>query len=69
MAGEFILKLLTESNAYLVTGGRSLTVAKVEGALHERYYTVYERKPYAKSAKVLIVTEDERNACEILKGE
>ena len=69
MAGEYILKLLTESNAYLVTGERSLTLAKIEGSLHPIYYTVYERKRYAKSAKILIVTEDEKIACEILKGE
>ena len=64
MVGEHILKLLIEENARIDLGDRWLVL---KGLPIE--YCVYERKPYQKSTRVLVVTEDEELACKILKGE
>ena len=71
MAGEHILKLLIEENAKVVIdNGIIYMVVNFQIArMGKPEYTVYQRKPYARCARKLIQTQDEKEACRILKGE
>mgnify|MGYP001597968927 FL=1 len=66
MAGEHILKLLDEPDARLSIGDKWLVRWE---PYNTSIFTVYQRKKYQKSTRVLIETESEELACEILKGE
>ena len=66
MTGEHILKLLVEENTRISIGDKWLIC---HGDVI-KLYTVYQRKPYQKRTRILIEsTENEKLACEILKGE
>lgn len=66
MAGEHILKLLVDENARIGLSNRWLICSNT---VRFPTYCVYERKPYQRKTRALIVTEDEQLACRFLKGE
>ena len=66
MAGKYILKLLDEPDCRISIGDRWLIRWE---PFNTTTYTVYQRKRYQKITRVLIETEDEELACQILKGE
>lgn len=65
MAGEFILKLLQDTTARIEYGRRWLVWGSV---LNPQRFIVYESMPYQKDFRILIETEDEQLACQILRG-
>ena len=65
MAGEYILKLLIEENARIELGDNWLVC---HGDTIRRY-TVYQSKPGQRRIALIESTEDEQEACRILKGE
>ena len=67
MAGEHILKLLDEPNSRIAIGDKWLI--RYEGFRGRKLFEVYQHKPYVKKTKTLIETEDEEEACRVLKGE
>lgn len=69
MAGEHILKLLIEENARVNMGGRQLVCEFTPTSHRGVKYTIFERKPYAKTNKIIFITGDEEKACKYLKGE
>jgi len=68
MAGEHILKLLADTTARVDHGDRWMCVNLILKSPFVHFY-VYERKPYQKKTRTLIQTEDEEEACRILKEE
>lgn len=69
MPGEHILKLLIEGNARVDCNNRRWLVVDLTAREKIYKYTVYEHKLYAKKVITLVETEDEEEACKILKGE
>jgi len=68
MAGEHILKLLADTTARVDHGDRWMCVNLIMKYPAVHYY-VYENKPYQRNTRTLIETDDEAEACRILKGE
>jgi len=71
-SGEHIVKLLLEGNSWVcINNGDRWLLCEFNPATEGEgiSYHVYERKPYAKKTTILIETDDEAEACRILKGE
>ena len=68
MAGEHILKLLVEENARVEVGDRWMLLCYLPTKPGGIEYTVYQQKSYAKKTTILIQTQNEKEACRILKG-
>lgn len=67
MAGKHILKLLIEENAKVSIGVRQLT-CEFTPTKHGRVEYIII-KPYKKTRKKIFITNDEQEACRVLKGE
>lgn len=63
MAGEYILELLRETTATINYGNRWLANSRSD------IFTVYEKREFFETNRELIVTNNEEEACRVLKGE
>lgn len=64
MAGEHIIQLLQDTTARVELGDRWMLCN-----FPATHFCVYEKKAYQKKTRVLIKTDNEQEACQILKGE
>lgn len=67
MEGKFILELLNVPHSRITVGNKWLI--RYRSCNNTKLYEVYERKKYQKYTRLLINTEDEEEACKVLKGD
>ena len=68
MAGEHILKLLIDTSARISYSNREMIVECNEKGKYIPRYSVFEYKKYGRKP-IVLTTNNEEEACRILKGE